>query len=59
MILEIPPKLTLEIINKDLEIFKAFFKKGFEIRLCNRSGTFVAMMVMSSSKANDSKQKCG
>lgn len=57
LVLRVFPELTLDIVNKDLEISKVFFNKSFEIRLRNKSDALMTTLVLSSFKANSTTEK--
>ena len=51
-ILRFHSKLTLDAIDKNLEVPKVFLEKSFEVRPCDESIVFIAMLMLNSSKAN-------
>lgn len=46
-------ELILNIVNKDLKIFKVFLEKSFEFWPCNRSDTLIAALLLDLSKADN------
>ena len=57
LILGVPLKLTLDTINKGLETFKIFLKKGFKLWSYDKSGVFVTALILSLFKANRTVKK--
>ena len=57
MVLKILHKLTLDVVDKDLRIFEVFSEKSFEVRLCNKSNTLVALLVLGLSEADNAMEK--
>ena len=47
LVLKIFSKLTPNIVNKDLEIFKVFSKKNFKLKLYNQNGVFIETLILS------------
>ena len=52
LVLEILSKLIPDIFNKSLRCSKVFLKENFELKSCDQNSIFVAMLVLSPSKAN-------
>ena len=53
LILEVSSKVTPDIINKSLEISEVLLEKNFEVRLRDRSGTFVPVFILSLSEIDN------
>ena len=52
LILDVFFKLILDIINKSLKVSKVLLEKSFKVRLCNKNGILIAMLVLGPFKAN-------
>ena len=59
LVLGVPPKLTLDAVNKSLGASKVLLKEGFELWLRDGSSAFVAAFVLSSSEADGITEKGG
>ena len=59
LILRVSFKLTPNAINKNLEVFKVLLEEIFEIKLYDRSGNFVAVLMLSLSKPDDATKILG
>lgn len=59
MIFEISFKLTLDIVNKDLEFSKVLLEESFKIRQCDKCGIFVAALILSLFKADNATKVLG
>lgn len=56
MILEIFSKFTPDVVDKGLVVPKVFLEEGFKVRLRNRSGAFMAALILSSSEADSATE---
>lgn len=59
LILEIPPKLILETINKGLKAFKVLIEESFKFRPYNRDSTLLAILMLSLNEAYKAIKKYG
>ena len=59
LILRILPKLTLNIINKNLRTLKIFTKKDFELKLYDKGCALVIVLVLSPSEVDEATKKYG
>ena len=57
LILGILSKLTLNIVDKNLEIFDVFPKENFELRSNDESDALMVVLMLSLSKANSGTKK--
>lgn len=46
MVVGIFSKFIPDIVNKDIKISNVLSKQGFEVRPCDKSGVFLAMLVL-------------
>ena len=46
LVLEVFPKFTSNIINKNLKISKVFLKWNFEVKLYNKNGVFMVVFIL-------------
>lgn len=56
MVLRVHFKLTLNVINKSLEISEVFLEKSFEFKLYDRSGTLIPVIMLGSFEANSATE---
>lgn len=50
--MRVSPKLIVDTINEGLETPKILLKESFELWLCDKSGAFVVVFILSLSEAN-------
>ena len=58
LVLGIPSKLTLDAIDKSLEVFKVFLEESLEVRLRSQSNFLVAALMLGLSEADNAVKKC-
>ena len=59
LVLGVPSKLILDIVNEDLRILEIFLEKDFEFWLHDWSGALVAALVLSLSEVDGAMNKWG
>ena len=59
LVLEVPPKLTSDAVNKGLKASEIFSEEGLELWPRDRSGALVAALVLSPSEANSTTEEGG
>ena len=59
MVLGVPSKLAPDAINKGLGVPKVFLEEDLELRPRNRSGAFVATLVLGPSEADGATKEGG
>ena len=59
LVLGSPFKLTLDAINKSLEVIEVFLEEGLEVRLHDKNGTLVAALKLGPSKADSAIEVWG
>ena len=59
MVLKIPSKLALNAIDKWLGVLKVLSEKVLKLRPCDRSGAFVAALVLGLFEADGATKDCG
>ena len=59
LVLEVPSKLAPDTIDKGLEVPKVLLEEVLELRPRNRSGAFVAALVLGPSEANGATEESG
>ena len=57
LVLEVTFKLTLDVVNKSLKIYKVFLEKDFENEPCDRSSAFVMAYILSPFETNEITKK--
>ena len=59
LVLELPSKLALDTINKGLGVLEVLLEEVLELKPCDQSGAFVAVLVLSPSDADSATEECG
>lgn len=55
--IRVSPKLTLDVINKNLRVFIIYSKKDFKIWLYNKSDALITMLVLDPLETNNTIKK--
>ena len=58
-VLGVSSKLTPDAIDKGLEVPKIFLEEVLELRTCDRSGAFVAVLMLGPSEADGATEERG
>ena len=59
LVLGVPSKLTLDAINKDLRVFEVFLEESLKVKPRDRSGAFVAALMLGLFEANSATKIYG